>query len=184
MGLVDRRPVVCCNLAMGFWVPLQYVMCFHTNFTRLHKSPVLLLGSLSCTSVVLQKWGLCYSQSTGLCQIPDVSRHATTAKGFTFCRCAELGPAPLTCANLLFAATTTCSSLTVRSRLYQRQPISASSCFHTNFTRLHKNPVWLLGSLSCTSVDLQKWGLCCSQSTGPCQSPTTRPCAPGRTPVG
>ena len=24
MGLVDRRPVVCRNLAMGFWVPLQY----------------------------------------------------------------------------------------------------------------------------------------------------------------
>ena len=24
MGLVDRRPVVCPNLAMGFWVPLQY----------------------------------------------------------------------------------------------------------------------------------------------------------------
>ena len=23
MGLVDRRPVVCRNLAMGFWVPLQ-----------------------------------------------------------------------------------------------------------------------------------------------------------------
>ena len=57
----------------------------------------------------------------------DVSRHANTAKGFTFCRCAELRPAPLTCANLLFAATTTRSFLTVRSRLYQRQPISASS---------------------------------------------------------
>ena len=26
MGLVDRRPVVCRNLAMGFWVPLQYNM--------------------------------------------------------------------------------------------------------------------------------------------------------------
>ena len=25
MGLVDRRPVVCRNLAMGFWVPLQYL---------------------------------------------------------------------------------------------------------------------------------------------------------------
>ena len=24
MGLVDRRPVVCRNLAMGFWVPLQF----------------------------------------------------------------------------------------------------------------------------------------------------------------
>ena len=24
MGLVDRRPVVCRNLAMGFWVPLHY----------------------------------------------------------------------------------------------------------------------------------------------------------------
>ena len=24
MGLVDRRPVVCPNLAMGFWVPLHY----------------------------------------------------------------------------------------------------------------------------------------------------------------
>ena len=24
MGLVDRRPVVCRNLAMGFWVPLQW----------------------------------------------------------------------------------------------------------------------------------------------------------------
>ena len=24
MGIVDRRPVVCRNLAMGFWVPLQY----------------------------------------------------------------------------------------------------------------------------------------------------------------
>ena len=23
MGLVDRRPVVCRNLAMGFWVPLH-----------------------------------------------------------------------------------------------------------------------------------------------------------------
>ena len=57
----------------------------------------------------------------------DVPRHATTAKEFTFCRCAELRPAPLTCANLLFAATTTCSFLTVRLRLYQRQPISASS---------------------------------------------------------
>ena len=54
-------------------------------------------------------------------------RHATSAKEFTFCRCAELRPAPLTCANLLIAATTTCSFLTVRSRLYQRQPISASS---------------------------------------------------------
>ena len=26
MGLVDRRPVVCRNLAMGFWVPLQFVL--------------------------------------------------------------------------------------------------------------------------------------------------------------
>ena len=26
MGLVDRRPVVCRNLAMGFWVPLQHEM--------------------------------------------------------------------------------------------------------------------------------------------------------------
>ena len=97
----------------------EYVMCFHTKFSRLHKNPVWLLGSLSCTSVDLQKWGLCYSQSTDPCQIPDVSRHATTAKGFTFCRCAELRPAPLTCANLLFAATTTCRSLPVRSRMYQ-----------------------------------------------------------------
>ena len=159
-------------------------MCFHTNFTRLHKNPVWLLGSLSCTSVDLEKWGLCYSQSTDPCAIPDVSRHATTAKGFTFCRCAELRPAPLTCANLLFAATTTCRSVTVRSRMYQRQPISASSFFHTNFTRLHKNPAWLLGSLSRTSVDFQKWGLCCSQSAGPCRIPTTRPCAPSRTPSG
>ena len=131
-----------------------------------------------------QKWGLCYSQSTDPCQIPDLSRHATTAKGFTFCRCAELRPAPLTCANLLFAATTTCSSLTVCSRMYQRQPISASSFFHKNFTRLHKNPAWLLGSLSRTSVDFQKWGLCCSPSAGPCQIPTTRPCAPIQTPSG
>ena len=57
----------------------------------------------------------------------DVPRHATTAKEFTLCRCAELRPAPLTFANLLFVATTTCSFLTVSSRLYQRQPISASS---------------------------------------------------------
>ena len=26
MGLVDRRPVVCHNLAMGFWVPLHYLL--------------------------------------------------------------------------------------------------------------------------------------------------------------
>ena len=159
-------------------------MCFHTTFTRLHKNPVWLLGSLSCTSVDLLKWDLCYSQPTDPCQIPDVSRHATTAKGFTFCRCAELRPAPLTCANLLFAATTTCSSLTVRSSLYQRQLLSASWCFHTNFTHLQENPAWLLGSLSGTSVDLQKWGLRCSQFKGPCQIPTTRPCAPSRTPIG
>ena len=25
MGLVDRRPVVCRNLVMGFWVPLHYL---------------------------------------------------------------------------------------------------------------------------------------------------------------
>ena len=25
MGLMDRRPVVCRNLAMGFWVPLHYL---------------------------------------------------------------------------------------------------------------------------------------------------------------
>ena len=28
MGLVDRRPVVCRNLAMGFWVPLQYIKMY------------------------------------------------------------------------------------------------------------------------------------------------------------
>ena len=117
----------------------EYAMCFHTNFTRVHKNPVWLLGSLSFTTVDLQKWGLCYSQSTGPCQIQNVSRHATTAKGFMFCRCAELRPAPSTRTNLLFAATTTCSFPTVRSRLYQRQHISASSCFHTILTRLHKN---------------------------------------------
>ena len=128
-------------------------MCFHTNFTRLHKNPARLLGSLWCTAVDIQKWGLCYSKSTDPCQIPDVSRYATTARGFTFSRCAELQPASLTCATLLFAATTTCSSLTVCSRMYQRQRISASSFFHANFTRLHKTPAWLLGSLSRTSVD-------------------------------
>ena len=26
MGLVDRRPVVCPTLAVGFWVPLHYVV--------------------------------------------------------------------------------------------------------------------------------------------------------------
>ena len=31
MGLVDRRPVVCRNLAMGFWVPLQYVYGYLTQ---------------------------------------------------------------------------------------------------------------------------------------------------------
>ena len=30
MGLVDRRPVVCRNLAMGFWVPLQ---CMYRTLT-------------------------------------------------------------------------------------------------------------------------------------------------------
>ena len=29
MGLVDRRPVVCRNLAMGFWVPLQWDKMHH-----------------------------------------------------------------------------------------------------------------------------------------------------------
>ena len=28
MGLVDRRPVVCRNLAMGFWVPLHSPFLF------------------------------------------------------------------------------------------------------------------------------------------------------------
>ena len=32
MGLVDRRPVVCRNLAMGFWVPLHYFFCYRTLF--------------------------------------------------------------------------------------------------------------------------------------------------------
>ena len=31
MGLVDRRPVVCLTIAMGFWVPLQYV-CNNFSF--------------------------------------------------------------------------------------------------------------------------------------------------------
>ena len=31
MGLVDRRPVVCRNLAMGFWVPLQPLGRFQTD---------------------------------------------------------------------------------------------------------------------------------------------------------
>ena len=63
----------------------------------------------------------------------DVPRHATTEKEFTLCRCAELRPAPLTCAHLLFAATITCSFLTVSSRLNQQQPTSASS--QTSATR-------------------------------------------------
>ena len=185
-------------------------MCFHTNFTRLHKNPVWLLGSLSCTSVDLQKWGLCCSQSTGSCQIRDVSRHATTAKGFTFCRCAELRPAPLTCANLLFAATTTCSFLTVRSRLYQRQPISASSqpsatralviwlqsftmdkclipqpprCAMRFWHRLIDDSQLLdMEDLPAQTYLEHRYSRETLQQA--CKIPTTRPCAPGRTPVG
>ena len=44
MGLVDRRPVVCRNLAMGFWVPLQCV-CLGSGFGC---APPLLAGVLGC----------------------------------------------------------------------------------------------------------------------------------------
>ena len=188
----------------------EYVMCFHTNFTRLHKNPVWLLGSLLCTSVDLQKWGLCCSPSTGPCQIPDVYGHTTTAKGFTFCRCAELRPAPLTCANLLFAATTTCSFLTVRSRLYQRQRISASSqpsatralvIWLQSFTmdkclipQTRRCAMRFWHRLIDDSQLLHMEDLPAQTYLGhryfretlqqACKIPTTRPCAPGRTPVG
>ena len=39
MGLVDRRPVVCRNRAMGFWVPLHY--------TRRHTSSTVLTCTMS-----------------------------------------------------------------------------------------------------------------------------------------
>ena len=34
MGLVDRRPVVCRNLAMGFWVPLQSKTSSRTPYSN------------------------------------------------------------------------------------------------------------------------------------------------------
>ena len=41
MGLVDRRPVVCRNLAIGFWVPLQEYIRKHK--TKIHVSDLAAL---------------------------------------------------------------------------------------------------------------------------------------------
>ena len=37
MGLVDRRPVVCRNLVMGFWVPLHHLTKGKGDSKRAHK---------------------------------------------------------------------------------------------------------------------------------------------------
>ena len=62
MGLVDGRPVVCPNLAMGFWVPLQYFNIYpRVSEDHPDRSWMLQMGSLSplsttCTSRLLSFW--------------------------------------------------------------------------------------------------------------------------------
>ena len=43
MGLVDRRPVVCRNLAMGFWVPLHYLATL-AETSKVERRPALTLS--------------------------------------------------------------------------------------------------------------------------------------------
>ena len=41
MGLVDRRPVVCRNLGMGFWVPLHYGRRKSSECAESIRNPIL-----------------------------------------------------------------------------------------------------------------------------------------------
>ena len=47
MGLVDRRPVVCRNLAMGFWVPLHYDLWPEPSGTRQQQRPARRLPTVT-----------------------------------------------------------------------------------------------------------------------------------------